>query len=969
MKLSWLTVVLGLLVLACGGGTDPVDPDASQQADAASPDAASPDAAVDAGGPDAPTWDPGPVGNVLAQTTVTVDGTTQTITVGVATVVIPAGALPTGTLLILRLQNGVNRTGGTPIGGLVMQFLTNGVAPSVPLTLRLPSPGPGSFTELSSAEAASAWTDEGPASVAGGEVVIAVSHFSLWTASAAAAGGDWPELGLHDGGPAYAGITSAVTATQGGGIEILFPSLTGATYWIYVRPQAGTHNFHRAHAMTVAGNTPMFLGGLTPGVNYCVTARARSAQVEDGNTAEQCAIAAPTPAPASMTMGTPPALRWTDTELSLTVATGLAAGLRYDLERAIDGGSYAVVATRRQNIYRPGIDENVAFTDVAEVAGAYQYRVRAFADGVDVGVSDVQSFALVTKPWKQVLARYPETLALRPSPQLLVDNAGRLVIQGVVSPGSASAFVAAPSVASLRRGPDLTGDVGLWKRLWCRYQDVDFNMGISIHHQAVARAADGSVFVLEASIVAGPAGARVSRLFKIGPTGCAQIVNTSLMGVFDLAVHPTDPMRLAVAANRGVFVSSDGGASFRLFGGYQPRAVAYAAGGTLYLATSTVMTSSADQATFTNYGTWPDATDVPKAMAIRADGTMAAVGAGGTQAQSGAYVGPAGGALVFEDSGLTTSHLREGLTWLADGRLLVLMQISNPPGGPAERKRIVVRAAAGGWSTIEIPGPWLAPSPILPVLFDLRAGHAAELYAGYHRSRDGGVTWELTPLGKAVAATIDGANLALFVTSYNGSAFETRRSLDGGDTGVLLPFPLPDDGLTWFDPATPLNGYRAGGQYTTNGGATWQSSTGAGLFAHVGFANGGSVFATPTTTGPGSQSANDGASWTVVTGTNRTMACGNGSTAIISASGGIQAWSSTGFGSVVAISIPRTCAVSADGQIVYLGSVGGVQKSTTGIAGPYTALTGSVGGTTPMRVSADGQRLSFNGWWTESGGQ
>ena len=332
MKLSWLTVVLGLLVLACGGGTDPVDPDASQQADAASPDAASPDAAspdaaspdaaspdaaspdaaspdaaVDAGGPDAPTWDPGPVGNVLAQTTVTVDGTTQTITVGVATVVIPAGALPTGTLLILRLQNGVNRTGGTPIGGLVMQFLTNGVAPSVPLTLRLPSPGPGSFTELSSAEAASAWTDEGPASVAGGEVVIAVSHFSLWTASAAAAGGDWPELGLHDGGPAYAGITSAVTATQGGGIEILFPSLTGATYWIYVRPQAGTHNFHRAHAMTVAGNTPMFLGGLTPGVNYCVTARARSAQVEDGNTAEQCAIAAPTPAPASMTMGTPPA--------------------------------------------------------------------------------------------------------------------------------------------------------------------------------------------------------------------------------------------------------------------------------------------------------------------------------------------------------------------------------------------------------------------------------------------------------------------------------------------------------------------------------------------------------------------------------------------------------------------------------------------------------------------------------------
>ena len=984
MKLSCLAVVLGFLVLACGGGSDPVDPDASSMIDAASPDgpdvdaaspdaastdAASPDAAVDAGGPDAPAWDPGPVGNVLAQTVVTVDGTTQTVTVGTATVVIPAGALPNGTLLILRLSNGVNRAGGTPVGGLVMQFLTNGVAPSSPLTLRLPSPGPGSYTELSSAEAASAWTDEGPASTAGSEVVIGVSHFSLWTASAAAAGGDWAELGLNDGGPTYAGITSAVTAAAGGGIEILFPTLVGTSYWIYVRPQTGTHNFHRAHAMTVAGNNPMFLGGLTPGVTYCVTVRVRSAQVEDGNTAEQCAVAAATPAPATMTMGTPPPIRWTDSELTLTVNTGLAASLRYELERQIDGGGFAVVATRQQNVYRPGIDESVTFTDVPEVAGAYQYRVRAFADGVDVRLSDVQAFAVITKPWKQVLPRYPQTLALRPSPQLLVDNAGRLVVQGVVSPGSASAFLTAPAVASLRRGPDLTGDAALWKRLWCRYQDVDFNESISIHHQAVARAADGSVFVLEASIVAGPPGARVSRLFRIGPTGCAQIVNTELMGVFDLAVHPTDPLKLAVAANRGVFVSSDGGVSFRLFGGYQPRAAAYSAGGTLYLATTTVMASSPDLATFTNYGTWPDANDPPRAMTIRADGTMAAIGGGGTQPQSGAYVGPAGGTLVFEDSGLADPHLREGLTWLGDGRLLVLMQISNPPGGPAERRLLAVRAAAGGWSTLEIPGPWRVASPLLPVLFDLRPGHAADLYAGYHRSRDGGITWEMIPLGKAVAATIDGANLALFVTSYNGSIFETRRSLDGGDTGVLLPSALPDDGRTWFDPVTPLNGYNAYNQYTTNGGSTWSASTGAGNFGHVGFAGGPSVFATPVTTGPGSSSANDGASWTVVTGTNRTMACGNGTIAIVSASGGIQTWSGSSFGSVTPIAIPRTCAVSADGQTVYLGTTGGVQKSTTGIAGPYTALLGSVGGTTPMRVSADGLRLSFNGWWTETGGQ
>jgi hypothetical protein len=664
-------------------------------------------------------------------------------------------------------------------------------------------------------------------------------------------------------------------------------------------------------------------------------------------------------------MGAPPAIRWTDSELTITASTGIAAGLRYDLERQIGGGGYTVVATRTQNVYRPGIDNTVTFTDVADVAGAYDYRVRAFADGVDAGVSNVQSFAIITRPWKQALGRYAQTLVLRPNPQLQVDAGGHLVVQGAVSPGSASAFVAAPSVRVVRRGPDLAGDPTLWKRLWCRYQDVDFNESISVHHQAAARAADGSVYVLEASIVAGPPGARVNRLFKIGPTGCAQIVNTSLMGVFDLAVHPTDPMKLAVAANRGVWVSSDGGVTFRLFGGFQPRALAYSAAGTLYLATSSVLASSTDQLSFTNYDTWPNSSDTPQAMTISAGGTMAAIGTG----QSGAYVGPAGGALVFESITFADPHLPQGLTWLADGRLLVLLQISNEPGGPAERKRLAVRAAAGGWSTMEIPGPWIYPTPTLPVFFDLRAGHAAELYSGYLRTADGGDTWSLIPQGKAVGATIDGANLALFVTTYNGTQDETRRSLDGGNTGTLLANVLPNDGRVWFDPASPLKGYNAFGQYTTDGGATWLSSTGAGLFAHVGFADSTYAFATPTTTGPGSQSTNDAQSWTVVTGTNRTMACGNGSVAIISANGGIQTWSSSGTGTVVAISIPRTCAVSADGQTVYLGSAGGVTKSTTGVAGPYTALTGSIGGTTPMRVSADGLRLSFNSWWTDTGGQ
>ena len=991
MRHLWLVLFLGSLVVACGGGADPQDPDASTGIDAApddappadapdpdgavpdgaapdgaAPDGATPDGPIDAGGPDAPAWDPGPVGNVLAQTTVTIDGTTQTIALGVATIVIPAGALPNGTLLLLRLSNNVNRAGGTPIGGYVVQFLTDGVAPSAPLTLRLPSPGAGAYNEISSAELSGAWTDEGPATVAGGEVVIGVSHFSLWTATAMMAGGDWPEEDLHAGGPTYAGITSATTATTGGGIEILFPTLSGATYWIYVRPQTGAHTFQRAYAMTVAGNNPMFLGGLTPGVTYCVTVRARSAQVEDGNTAEQCAVAAATPAPAAMTMGTPPAVRWTDTELTLTASTGLAAGLRYDLERQRDGGGFTVVATRHQHVYRPFIDDTITFTDVVEVAGAYDYRVRAFADGVDVGTSNVQSFAIITKPWKQALARYPQTQVLRPSPRLTVDSGGRLVIQGVVSAGSATAFLAAPSVQSLRRGPDLTGDPTLWKRLWCRYQDVDFNE-TSIHHQAVARAADGAVFVLENSIVAGPPGARVARLFRIGATGCAQIVNTSLMGVFDLAVHPTDPMKLAVAANRGVFVSSDGGVTFRLFGGHQPRALAYAANGTLYLATSTVLASSVDQLTYTNYGTWPDATNPPQAMALRADGTMAVIGVnGGSGGMSGTYVGPAGGALGFEDSGLVDPHTPEGLTWLADGRLLVLMHISNPPGGPAERKRLAVRAAGGGWSTLDLPGPWLYPNPLLPVLLDPRAGHAADVYSGYLRSRDGGVSWERIPLGKAIASPVDGASLALFVSAPDGA---TWRSLDGGDTGVVLGTGLPSDGRTWFDPATPLRGYSAYNQYTSDGGATWQGATGAGNFAHVGFAGGGDVFATPVTNGPGSQSTNDGMTWSVVTGTNRVMACGNGTFAIITANGGIQTWSAGSFGAIVPISIPRTCAVSADGQTVYLGSAGGVQKSTTGIAGPYTLLAGSIGGTTPMRVSPDGQRLSFNSWWTDTGGQ
>ena len=53
----------------------------------------------------------------------------------------------------------------------------------------------------------------------------------------------------------------------------------------------------------------------------------------------------------------------------------------------------------------------------------------------------------------------------------------------------------------------------------------------------------------------------------------------------------------------------------------------------------------------------------------------------------------------------------------------------------------------------------------------------------------------------APARLFHGTNLALFVTTYNGTQDETRRSLDGGNTGTLLPSALPNDGRTWFDPA------------------------------------------------------------------------------------------------------------------------------------------------------------------------
>ena len=357
------------------------------------------------------------------------------------------------------------------------------------------------------------------------------------------AAGDWVEVtNLHLGSAAYAGITSAEPASQSGGIMIAYPQIANATYFIYVRPESGTYNSGRAWGMlTYGGSNPIYVGGLMPGQRYCLNVRAVVGGIEDGNTVEQCATAAATLTPPTPVLAaTFTSAAQMHTVLSIATSARLGVGLRYNLERSIDAGTFAVVASRTFYVGGAPYDYQISLDDVPEVAGAYQYRVRVFADGIDVGVSAPKAFTLSAKAWKRPLEVYPQTAVLRPLPKLSVDKTGKLVAQGRVTADAATAFPGMARFTGVRRGPDLTGDPTLWKRLQCRYNDQDFNVSFSsVSARSFSVAADGSVYVLEDSIVAGPEASRLNRLFKLSATGCAQIVNTSIHGgVFYLAHSP-----------------------------------------------------------------------------------------------------------------------------------------------------------------------------------------------------------------------------------------------------------------------------------------------------------------------------------------------------------------------------------------------------------------------------------------------
>ena len=414
-------------------------------------------------------------------------------------------------------------------------------------------------------------------------------------------------------------------------------------------------------------------------------------------------------------------------------------------------------------------------------------------------------------------------------------------------------------------------------------------------------------------------------------------------------------------------------------------ALGYTADGTLYLAHGKSLAKTSNYTTFTNYAPWPNAGETPAEMALSASGTMAVIGAPSpTLTQYGAYVGAAGGPLTFEPTTIqattaTTLVYRDGLAWLSDGRLLVLMSDTGPVG-TRDYQSIAVRSTAGAWSTVEIPGAYFGTTSA-PVLLDPRTGHENDVYWTYVRSRDGGVSWESFPMGsQAIAATVVGSDLALTMQRFNlaTSMPEGFRSLDGGATQTAADL-LPVDGRVWFNPAAPLIGVNGNGGYTSNGGATWTTSTAAQAWKMAGFAGGGYVYATSSTTNPARQSADSGASWTSVAAPNRGTACGNGTTTALlshsdgSGNGGFISVTGSTLGTSFGTSrsgAPFTgmaaCALSADGRIVYV-ATSTVNKSTTGITGTFSPLPTPPGGGL-MSVSADGKRLVYGSAWSETGG-
>ncbi|HEY8925379.1 MAG TPA: hypothetical protein VIU64_13425, partial [Polyangia bacterium] len=881
--------------------------------------------------------------------------------------------------LILRLLSGVVKPGAAPVRGLTMQFAPATPAPTLPLLLELPSPGPGSYEAISAAEAATGWTHEGPARVASGHVGISVSHFSLWSASPSGPFADWLEqdpLALPAlTAPVFAGLQSAAPASRGGGVELTFAAATPSPsrYLLYVRAQGETYDFQRAYAV-VTPDQVNYVGGLDTARTWCFTVRF------DGNasTTEACAAPAVTPpqpdVPAFLSGPTVP---WTDAVLDLQWTARAGAGYRYDLERRANGGPYETRASRtiRATILAPD-QSSIGFADVADAPGTYEYRVRAFADGVETGLSAVKTIEVVEKAWRQPLERGPRQVSGPTlTPRVTVDGGGRLVYGDYVSAAPVEQLLAgARKVTSLGQGPAIAGNREPWRRLLGVYDDVGVpdpgNQWLGW-----ARGADGTVWVLDSS----------QALVKVGPSGPAQIWNTAISGAFDLVAHPSDPARLALAAADGVWVTSDGGVTFRLFADVTgiTASVAYAPDGTLFAVGTHLAQSSDNGRSWFNYGSWPTPSDPPGEIAISPDGSLMAVSLPTALPRAGVWIGTAGGKLAYSDVGLSPDHLwaAAGLTFLADGRLVLVVTSADGGDAGAPATLACVRTAAGAWTTFEVPGGWMVDGAAQqPVLFDLRAGHEHDYYHGRLRTRDGGESWELNPAGRAVGATSSVGQFVLLTVQQpdaSGPAV-SKRSTDGGDTATpLAGVTFPADGFIWFNPTSPLVGLTSAGAFTTDAGATWAAGSSTGPWAGVGFADAGHVLATSLNAAP-LRSIDGGASFTPLDITRSNAACGNGARALLTrnAAGTFLSYTSTSQETVTNAAGPtgiRACGLAADGNTVYLLTVNALWKGTAGIAGPLTRLPVSlppaVGATTALFISPDGLKVSARGTYSHTGGE
>jgi len=930
-------------------------------------------------------------GAVVAETSVQITSAQQVVIVGPARVTIPAGALPADATLILRLLSGVMKPGGAPIRGLTMQFLpaTPIPAPSLPLLLELPSPGPGTYEAISAAEAAPGWTRDGPAHVASGYVAVGVPRFSLWSASPAGPFADWLEQDPLTGPavistaspPVFAGLQSAAPASRGGGVELRFAAATPgpSRYLLYVRAQGETYDFQRAYAVVTADQVN-YVAGLATERTWCFTVR------YDGNAnmAEACAAPAVTPpqrdVPAFMSGPTAP---WTDTVLDLQWVARAGAGYRYDLERRSSGGSYETRASKtiRSTAQAPADLSFIGFADVADAPGTYDYRVRAFADGVETGLSAVKTVEVVKKAWRQPLERGPRVVSGPPlSPRVAVDGGGNLIYDDYVSAAPAAQFLAgARKVASLRPGPAIAGNREPWRRLLGVYDDVGApdpgNQWIGW-----ARGADGTLWVLDSS----------QALVKIGTSGPAQIWNTAVVGGFNLVAHPTDPAKLAVAGASGVWVTNDGGVTFRLFSDVtgSTAGVAYAPDGTLFAVGTHLAQSSDGGLSWFNYGSWPTPSDPPGEIALSPDGSLMAVSLPSALPRAGVWIGTTGGTLEYSDVGLSHDHLRHlwaagGLTFLSDGRLVLVVSSADGGDAGAPTTLACVRSLAGTWTTFELPGRSVSDGAlqVQPVFFDLRAGHEGDYYHARLRTRDGGVTWELNPTGRAVGATTTSSGQFVLLTLQQPDAAlpaTSHRSTDGGDTATLLTgVTLPADGSVWFNPASPLTGVTSAGTFTTDGGATWVPSPMGGGWSGVGFADAGHVLATAFNANP-LRSTDGGASFAPFDGVRSNAACGNGARALLArgAAGTFLSYTSTAQETVTNMAFPgmiRACGLSADGATVYLLTSSTLWKGKAGIAGSLSRLpfapTATTNGPTPLIVSPDGMKISARGSYSDTGGE